>query len=467
MKVFSRRQGEAERGGGPDAGITDEGSLIVRRVGVNSTFLGSALAMSSAFMIIAVAISARALSAREFGIFVLLRSTALLLQAVTSFATHQPVIKLGSDAMARGDKRALGQVVSLALIIDLVAGVIALGAAAVIILGSQTLLQFDVEHVPSAWILAASLLLASFPASNGVYRLYNRFALLAAIQTIPAATMVAVYAVLYVEGAGLDAFVGAWALYLAVAGQLQLWIAVYLVRKDGVTLRPQASFLGSASGRLLIRYCWTTWVSSSADAVRSNADSLLVGAIVSVEAAGLYGLARQISGVLRKFTTIYGSTVFPEVARFASSNDDAGASMFKKYMLRTTIVMGVASMVLVTVLGTWLLSALFGERFTAAYFCLVVLTAAAAAQMVSYTPSMYVQVYKGPSRIMWLNLLATAVFVVVAVPLTLGFSMVGMALAQLLCGLTLVGLSLLDLRTVRAWSANLLAVSTGSLPSKY
>ena len=44
------------------------------------------------------------------------------------------------------------------------------------------------------------------------------------------------------------------------------------------------------------------------------------------------------------------------------------------------------------------------------------------------------------------SVFATAAFVVIAVPLTLGFSMLGMALAQLLFALTLLSLCLLDLR---------------------
>jgi O-antigen/teichoic acid export membrane protein len=92
---------------------------------------------------------------------------------------------------------------------------------------------------------------------------------------------------------------------------------------------------------------------------------------------------------------------------------------------------------------------LFGSQFEPAYLPLVILTAAAAAQLISYTLSMYVQVYVGPEQLFRVYLVAIAIFATAVVPLTSLLSINGAALAQLLFSLTLIQCCSSALRRVR------------------
>ena len=76
----------------------------------------------------------------------------------------------------------------------------------------------------------------------------------------------------------------------------------------------------------------------------------------------------------------------------------------------------------------------------------VILTAAAGAQLISQTQTIYVQVYVGPERLLAGYLVALAVFLLAAVPLTLSFSMAGTATAQLLFTLALITICTFALR---------------------
>jgi hypothetical protein len=88
--------------------------------------------------------------------------------------------------------------------------------------------------------------------------------------------------------------------------------------------------------------------------------------------------------------------------------------------------------------GRLILGLLFGAHFEAAWLPLVILTAAAAAQLISHTLSMYIQVYVGPEKLFRVYVLAIIPFLIVVLPLTASFSIAGTAMAQLLFSLTLI-----------------------------
>jgi O-antigen/teichoic acid export membrane protein len=410
---------------------------MYRRIAKNSAVVASGTAASSILMMLSVALAARALPSREFGVLVLLQSSVLMLRAVCSFSTQQPVIKLGSDAQEARNNERLGAVVSMGILVDLVSSVIALALAAIFIELSRATIGLADKDVGSAWILAFSLLFTGYPTSAGIFRLYDRFGLAALIQTASAAGLLAAYFVLFMISAELQAFVWAWGTYFAISSIGQLLVGIELLRRRHVPLRLRMRPFWSHDGRVLLDYCWSTWGTSTTETIRTNGDSLLVGAIASVEAAGVYNVARQLAGVLRKFNVVYTSTVFPEIARLASRGDDAGARELSRRMLMTGVAFAAVAVLTVAVVGRPAILLLFGERFSSAYLPLILLTAAAAGQLISFTPSMYVQIYRGPRLLLVTYAIATVVFLLAAVPLTYAFSIAGMALAQLVFAIVL------------------------------
>jgi O-antigen/teichoic acid export membrane protein len=435
---------------GMDRATPPAAPSMYRRIARNSVVLGAGTTATSLLMMVATAIAARSLGGHDFGVLVLLQSAVLMLRALTGFGTQQPVIKLGSDAQAGDDKQRLGEVVSMGLVVDALTAVATFAIAALFIELFRKSIGLADQDVSFAWILAVSLVFAAYPTSNGIFRLYDRFGLLSLVQTLSAVGLVAGYAVLYATAPTLRSFVSIWAVYFGLIGVIQLGTSLELLRRDQVPLRFRWDLFSNADGRMLLHYCWSTWGTSTADTIRTNGDSLLVGAIVSVEAAGIYNVARQLSGILRKFNSVYMSTVFPEIARLGSRNDVDGARRLNRRMLWIGLTLAIASVGLALVFGKFVVQLLFGPRFGAAYIPVVILTAAAAAELISSTPSMFVQVYRGPRLLLLLILLATLLFAVTAVPLTYMFSTSGTALAQLIFGTVLVLLCNFALRKIGA-----------------
>lgn len=423
---------------------------VYRRLARNSAYLAAGTAASALFMMLAAVLNARALSAREFGLLVLFQSATLMIATVMSFSTQQPVIKLGSAAMAEGDLARLGRIIGLGLLFDLLAAVAAALIAFAVLLFGRGLIGLQDDQLPLAALFAASLLFTGYLTSNGIFRLLDRFGLLSLIQTACAAGLLAAAGYLYASDAPFASYCWTWALYFAFNAQIPLIVGLYLAHKAGIPLRPLAGRMKPTDIRTFIAYCWTTWGMATIEALRANGDALLVGAAVSVEAAGIYNVAKQLAGVLRKLNTVYASAAFPEISALSAQGNNEGAARVRHRMLLVGVGVGAIAVAAALLAGRPVLGLLFGSRFEAAWIPLVMLTAAAAAQLISHTLSMYVQVYSGPEKLFRVYAVAIIPFLLLVFPLTSAVSISGTAIAQLLFSLTLVYLCHLALRRTDA-----------------
>jgi O-antigen/teichoic acid export membrane protein len=326
----------------------------------------------------------------------------------------------------------------MALLFDVLAAVAATGVAFAFLAVGRGWIGLGNDQLGIASLFAGSLLFTGYLTANGIFRLLDRFGLMSLIQAGCAAGILGATAYLYRTGAPFEAYCWAWAIFYAVNAQLPLLLALHLARKAGIPIEFSASRIRRSEISTFLAYCWTTWGTATAEALRSNGDSLLVGGFVSVEAAGIYNVAKQLAGVLRKANTVYASAMFPEVSTLSARGDAENASRVRKRILRISGLVGVISIATAALIGQMLLVSLFGRHFEAAYLPLVVLTAAAASQLISHTLSIYVQVYIGPERLFRVYMVAIAVFLIVVFPLTFAFSITGTAVAQLLFSFALI-----------------------------
>ena len=419
---------------------------VYRRLARNSAYLASGTAASALFMMLAAVLNARSLSAREFGLLVLFQSATMMVATIMSFSTQQPVIKLGSSALAERDLGRLGRIIGLGLMIDLFAAAIAVIAAFAFLALGRDWIGIDDEHLGLAKLFAASLLFTGYLTSNGVFRLLDRFGLLSLIQAGCAAALLAVTAYLYASQAPFELYCWAWAVFYALNGQLPLIVGVCLARRAGIPITLSKAEMAPAELSTFLAYCWTTWGTATAEALRSSGDSLLVGAVVSVEAAGIYNVAKQLAGVLRKLNMVYASAAFPEISALSANGEVHSATHMRRRMLWVGGVIGVVAVAAALLVGRSVLALLFGPRFETAWVPLVILTGAAASQLISHTLSMYVQVYVGPERLFRVYLLAIGIFLIAVYPLTAAFAISGTAAAQFLFSMALIYLCQIALR---------------------
>lgn len=400
-----------------------------RRLFQNFAILLSGSGGAALLSLFTVAIVARALSLTDFGTFVLLQTSALLIAGLFTFSTQQPVIKLGIAALEQGDTDQFERIVGMGLVADLASATGAAVAACALVLLAPELIGMQADRASSALIVAISLLFQGYRTSEGIFRAFNRFGQLGVIQIITAAVQLIVAAVLWWYGAPFIAFAVLAALIIALSSVCQLVGALQMLRLEG--MRPRFRGIARSSDRKeFVTYCWSTWAAGSFDTVRQNGDTPLVGLLVSVEVAGVYNVARQLAGVLRKGVQIYASVLFPELATFAAKGDFvAPLRLLKRIFWISVGITGVLAAG-ASIGGGFALQIIFGPEFVAGHLALVLLFAAAGIQLISATYSMYVQTFDGPAAILGAYAIALMAFLVTIVPGLWAWGIAGAGLAQ-------------------------------------
>lgn len=403
-----------------------------RRIVRNLASLGGSSAIASLLALFATIANSRALSIVDFGTYVLLQASALLLAGLTSFSPQQPVIKMGMAALEGGDTRRLQGLIALGFAVDLASALTAgtLGLLVAWLLPDR--LGIPAEHSTAALIVAGSLFFQGYKTSEGIFRVFNRFDLLAASIVIVAILQLGMALLLWAVGASFVWYGVLAAGVLALPPMIQLVLALRLLRKHSLSLHAGAVRTARKDMREFLRYCWVTGVTSTLDTVRMNGDATLVGLLVSVEGAGLYGVAKQLSGVVRKATVIYASVLFPELAGLAARHDRT--SLVRLLRTATLAALGATG---VLVLGAWLLGEialvfLFGAPFGPAAPAMILLVAAAGLQIASSTFSMAVQAFVTPTALLRCYIVASLVFLASIWPGLLMVGLAGAGIAQIL-----------------------------------
>lgn len=402
-----------------------------RRVLRNLAILGGGNGFASLLSLGAIAINSRALSLTEFGTFVLLQTTAMLVAGFFAFGTQQPVIKIGLEALEKNDTERFERLIGMGHAADFLGALAAATVSLAVILLGSDLLHLSSQAAPAALLVAGSLLFQGYRTSEGIFRAFDRFHQLAAIQVGAAAIQVAAAAYLWRIDAPFVAYGALAASAIALPSLSQFFWALILLRRRG--LRPRLGEIASAKDdrREFVAYCRSTWATGSLDTLRQNGDAPLVGMLVSVEAAGIYNVARQLAGVLRKGVQIYASVIFPELATLAARRDMAGAGRLLSRILATSAALTVLLVAGSWVFGQLVLGLLFGSEFSAGHTVLVLLFAAGGVQLLSATYSMYVQAFDGPVAVFHAYVAATLGFLAAIVPGLLIWGLPGAGVAQI------------------------------------
>ena len=419
---------------------------LYRRLTRNLIYLAGGTATAAIFMMLAAGFNARALSAQEFGLLALLQTSALMLRGLISFGTQQPVIQLGAAALADHDEARLGQVIGLCLGLDLVAAVAATILAFLVIFLAGGWIGLRSSDTAWACIFAAGLLFTGYLTSNGIFRLLNRFDLLSLIQAGSGAAILAVAIWFWYVGADFETYVWAWAGFMALSTQVQLWTSLWLIRRSGVAISFRFRRTGPDDTRKVMEFCWSTWGNAAIDAVRVHGDSLLVGLFVGIEAAGVYAVAKQLTGIVRKATDIYASAAYPEVAMLAAERDFDGARSLRNWMIVAGAVVGLLGLAATAVVGRPLLGFVFGPVFTTGYGALVLLIAAAGLQLISHPLAVFVQVFLSPARLFAIYASALLLYALAAPFGIFWLGITGAAFGQLIFTAAVIALSTVALR---------------------
>ena len=340
---------------------------MIRRALTNTGWLMGARGVNAVLSLGYLALATRALGLEGFGRFVLAVSFAQALTGLASFQTWQAVVRWGHQ------RESAAEAVGFALALDLVTVI----AGSV---GAGLLLWFAGDWLPvppalrhEAFWLTVVMLLAVRSTPTGILRLHDRYAL--------AATADAVTPVVRLVGAvGVFLLAPTSAAFVIVWGVAELATAFaywrFALRLEPIPWRKISLAQLPRAEKDAWRFVWGTGLSGALLIASRQFIVLLVGALGGAALAGIYRVAAQLGEGLLKLAQALLRATYPELVR-----DPDAARQIAARIGRIAVVTGVVTVAFGALAGHWVILAIAGREYLAAYGPMLILAGAAAIEL--------------------------------------------------------------------------------------
>lgn len=402
---------------------------MIRRALTNTGWLMGARGVNAVLSLGYLALATRALGLEGFGKFVLAVSFAQAITGLASFQTWQAVVRWGHGRDEPAD--AVGFALALDLV-TVVAGTV--GAALLLFLAGDWLPVPDALRTEAFWLTVVTLL-AVRSTPTGILRLHDRYALAA---TADAVTPV----VRLVGAAGVFLFAQTSAAFVIVWGVAELATAFaywrFALRHGPLPLRKISLARLPREEKDAWRFVWGTGLSGALLVASRQLIVLLVGALGGAALAGIYRVAAQLGEGLLKLAQALLRATYPELVR-----DPEAARAIAAKIARIAVATGVVAIAFGALAGHWVIIAIAGREYLAAYGPMLILAAAAAIELAG-APIEALLVARGQALTNFLLRAVPTLLALVALPFAVARAGAGGAAAAVLIAsfLSVAGLML-------------------------
>ena len=403
--------------------------MAPHRVFANFRLLFSGRLVAVLLNLGAMATLARALELAEFGTVVLVHVYVLTVRGLVNVKPSLTIVRWGVPLVEGGESERLLRLLELTRRIDRCIALASSVLAAALAPVAGMLLGWDASTVGYCALYSGALLFSGIGSARGWLQAINRFDLLAQQMAVGPAIRFAGALAASIAAARIEIFLAIWGGSLAIEYLFLIWLGRRKVRESGLRI----SWFGGGSFAAfpgLPHFLSVTYVQAILELVPNRLATLMVGASLGAESAGLFKAARDCATVLSRPAVLLSQAVFPNLTRLW--HDDY--RKFRRLIVRVCLIaggIGLALSSLSILFGGWLLGTLFGPEFAAAAVLLVWLVFGAAFDLggAALTPAGYAMDRAG--RIMAGRILGTLTFILGYFSLqgSFGLDGVGMAVA--------------------------------------
>ena len=344
---------------------------MIRRALTNTGWLMGARGINAVLSLVYLALATRELGPERFGLFVIAFTFAQLVVGLCSFQTWQSVIRWGQEEDGR--KTATGFALALDGVTILVGATV---AALVLGFAGEWLLLPEAMRFPTFLFTLASLLsIRSTP--TGLLRLHDRYARAALADATTSIVRVigAVFVIFWHPS--IQSFLIVWgaaevataAMYWRLAAATE---PIHLGRIS-LTRLPRER---RAAGENAWSFVAGTGLSGILQVSSRQLLVLLVGVLGGPALAGIYRVASQLGEGLLKLAQALLRAVYPELVR----NPDAAKAIVGT-ITRIAMFTGLLVVTLGYFAGEWIIAAIAGREYLAAFWPMLVLAAAASLEL--------------------------------------------------------------------------------------
>jgi O-antigen/teichoic acid export membrane protein len=351
-----------------DAGKTSalRGLLRDRHVtAVRHLLTGSA--MTAGISLLSMALAARALGPQAFGVLALIIALSQACERLVSFQSWQPVIRYGAPLDSTADAEGLRILFKFGLALDIAGSVVAWIVASGLALAGHWLFHISAETTGLALLYVVSLLFNLNGMATAVFRMFNRFRIVARLQVATAIVRLIASAIAFAAGQGVLGFVLIWAATQALGSLLSLIVALVMLHRRRLGDLVRAPLRGLANRFPGIwRFTWGANASLTLWSSAQQVDVLLVGWLADPASAGFFHIAKRVSRIIQQVGSQVEAVVYPDLSRLWAAGE---RRKFLLLLLRTEAVLaayGLGCFLFLLLSATTLFRLTAGERFVGA-----------------------------------------------------------------------------------------------------
>ena len=356
-------------------GIFTPGNTGARIVS-NARLMFVAKAIGAAIGFATLIIAARGLSKSELGIVLFLHGYMLLFSKIATFQSWRTLIRFGSDDLHNKDVGGLAKLIRFCLALDYLSAfaafLVAVGLAGFVVMflghlpsfdGSAS--DFDVARI-SPWLYGYStlILVSQQGTSIGIFRLFNRFDMLAARALVMPVLRFAGALIAFWLDSGFAGYLVAWFI-ASLIGKLSLPVlAILELRRRNLV----PALLKKAPGIWLKRtglwsFVWKSNVDTTLAAGMSQLPLILIAPLLGPQYVAIYKIAEEVANLLSKVVLLIDQVVYPEFARMVSRGDPG--HIWKIVVKSATVLLtaGIVLSVIVGLAGPEVVAASYGNGY--------------------------------------------------------------------------------------------------------
>ena len=267
----------------------------------------------------------------QLGLLALIEAYTRVVDRLIRLEPWQALIKYGADALEGERRDDFRSLLKFGVLIDAGGAVGSALVAVTFVAVAGPWLGWGEQTVHMATVYSLSLLFQLAATPTAVLRLFDRFAVFAALEVASAVARVILFAIAFLAGAGLWTF-----LLLAMALHLARHVTLALIawrelqgQGYGRFVRAPVAGVGSRCPGIW-SFIWSLKASGLIRRSTGDVDTLLIGAFLDTGAVGLYHVAKRFGDATLKVGVPIQQVLFPDVARLWARRE------IKR--LRTTVI---------------------------------------------------------------------------------------------------------------------------------
>lgn len=388
-----------------------DGGAVFRRMGRNLVWLLGGRGFQAVASLVYLGVAARTLGPRGFGEFSLILAYGQAIANVAQLQSWQTVIRYGMIHLASGASQRLARLLGFTTLLDFVGA--ALGAAIALLavpLVAGWLHWNPAEQGRAAWF-GVALLLSIGATPTGMLRLVDRFDLITYVQAVGPSVRLAGSLIAWATGAGVDAFLIAWAA-AALAQHAATWGTALACSRLPIAFGPAAWRAAHSENQGIWSFMITTNAAGTVSLLTEQLATLAVGGAVGATAAGGYRIAARIARALARPIQIAARIIYPEMARLHARADLATLDHVMARVSRYALALAAAVIVIGVAGGPWLIRLLAGSAYDFAYATLAILAVGVAIDLSGFALEPLLVAHGRAATILRIRLVGAALFTV-------------------------------------------------------